>query len=105
MLYGAAMRQLSEIAYGKAMHIKAAEYRVRPGSQVDLKKRPTAVRPSYRTNHEYLDLLGAHTKELGEQQEVLYASDRYALLIIFQGNGAVFARGIHALKKDRKSVV
>jgi PPK2 family polyphosphate:nucleotide phosphotransferase len=70
------------------MRIKATNYRVRPGSEVDLKKRPSAEHPSYRSNREYRDLLSAHVKELGAQQEVLYASDRYALLIIFQGMDA-----------------
>ncbi len=70
------------------MRIKSTDYRVSPGSEVDLKKRPTAVRPSYRTKREYRDILSAHVKELGAQQELLYASDRYALLIIFQGMDA-----------------
>jgi PPK2 family polyphosphate:nucleotide phosphotransferase len=70
------------------MHIKPADYRVTPGTKVDLKKWPTAVSPSYRTNRQYRDLLSAHVKELGAQQELLYASDRYALLIIFQGMDA-----------------
>ena len=70
------------------MRIKPTDYRVSPGSEVDLKKRPTAVRPSYRTNREYRDILSAHVKELGARQELLYASDRYALLIIFQGMDA-----------------
>ena len=70
------------------MSIKSTDYRVRPGSEVDLKKRPTAVRPAYRTNREYRDILSAHVKELGVQQELLYASDRYALLLIFQGMDA-----------------
>jgi PPK2 family polyphosphate:nucleotide phosphotransferase len=70
------------------MRIKSSDYRVSPGSDVDLKKRPTAVRPSYQTNRQYRDLLSAHIKELGSQQELLYASNRYALLIIFQGMDA-----------------
>jgi PPK2 family polyphosphate:nucleotide phosphotransferase len=70
------------------MSIKSTDYRVRPGSEVDLKKRPTAVRPAYRTNREYRDILSAHVEELGAQQELLYASDRYALLVIFQGMDA-----------------
>lgn len=70
------------------MRIKLTDYRVSPGSEVDLKKHPTAVRPSYRTNREYRDILSAHVKELGAQQELLYAYDRYALLIIFQGMDA-----------------
>lgn len=70
------------------MHIKSTDYRVRPGTEVDLKKRPTAERPSYQSHRQYRDLLNAHVKELGTQQELLYASDRYALLMIFQGMDA-----------------
>jgi PPK2 family polyphosphate:nucleotide phosphotransferase len=61
---------------------------VSPGTQVDLKKRPTAVRPAYESDRQYRDMLSAHVKELGAQQELLYAADRYALLIIFQGMDA-----------------
>jgi PPK2 family polyphosphate:nucleotide phosphotransferase len=90
MLYGAAQKRLSEIAYPhrKNMRIKPADYRVSPGTQVDLKKRPTAVRPAYESDRQYRDMLSAHVKELGAQQELLYAADRYALLIIFQGMDA-----------------
>ena len=70
------------------MRIQSSDYRVSPGTHVDLKKRPTAVRPSYRTKRQYRDTLSAHVKELGAQQELLYASDRYALLMIFQGMDA-----------------
>jgi PPK2 family polyphosphate:nucleotide phosphotransferase len=70
------------------MRIKPADYRVSPGTQVDLKKRPTAVRPAYESDRQYRDMLSAHVKELGAQQELLYAADRYALLIIFQGMDA-----------------
>ncbi|HMH30011.1 MAG TPA: ADP-polyphosphate phosphotransferase [Steroidobacteraceae bacterium] len=70
------------------MRIQSTDYRVSPGTQVDLDKHPTAVRPSYRSKRQYRDLLSAHEKELGAQQELLYASDRYALLMIFQGMDA-----------------
>jgi len=81
---------MSEIAYptGKSMRITSTDYRVSPGTQVDLKKRPTAVRPVYQTNRQYREILSAHVKELGAQQELLYAADRYALLMIFQGMDA-----------------
>jgi PPK2 family polyphosphate:nucleotide phosphotransferase len=84
------MERLSEISYliGRPMRIKSTDYRVSPGTEVDLKQRPTAVRPSYQTNRQYRDMLSAHVKELGAQQELLYASNRYALLIIFQGMDA-----------------
>jgi PPK2 family polyphosphate:nucleotide phosphotransferase len=70
------------------MRIKSTDYRVSPGSEVDLKKRPTAAHPSYQSNRQYRDMLSAHVKELGAQQQLLYASDGYALLIIFQGMDA-----------------
>jgi PPK2 family polyphosphate:nucleotide phosphotransferase len=70
------------------MRIKSTDYRVSPGIQVDLKKRPTAVPPAYQTNRQYREILSAHVKELGAQQELLYAADRYALLMIFQGMDA-----------------
>jgi PPK2 family polyphosphate:nucleotide phosphotransferase len=70
------------------MRIKSSDYRVSPGTQVDLKKRPTGVRPAYQTNRQYREILSTHVKELGAQQELLYAADRYALLMIFQGMDA-----------------
>ena len=70
------------------MRIKPADYRVSPGTQVDLKKRPTAVRPAYESDRQYRDMLSAHVKQLGAEQELLYAADRYALLMIFQGMDA-----------------
>ena len=58
------------------------------GSHVDLKKRPTVVRPAYQTKRQYRDMLNAHVKELSARQELLYASNGYALLIIFQAMDA-----------------
>jgi len=70
------------------MQIKSSDFRVREGDQVDLKKWPTKVDPVYATDEEYQDLLGMHVKALSEQQELLYASDRYAVLLIFQAMDA-----------------
>jgi PPK2 family polyphosphate:nucleotide phosphotransferase len=70
------------------MHIKSSNFRVRAGEQVDLKKWPTLVDPVYKTNGEYQELLGRHIKALSAQQELLYASNRFALLLIFQAMDA-----------------
>jgi PPK2 family polyphosphate:nucleotide phosphotransferase len=70
------------------MQIKSTDFRVNEGSQVDLKKWPTRVRPSYTTSRQYKDMLAAHVKELSAQQELLYASNSYALLLIFQAMDA-----------------
>jgi PPK2 family polyphosphate:nucleotide phosphotransferase len=70
------------------MHINSSEFRVREGDQVDLKKWPTRVPPAYRSGENYQDLLRKHIKALSAQQELLYASDRYAVLLIFQAMDA-----------------
>jgi PPK2 family polyphosphate:nucleotide phosphotransferase len=70
------------------MNIKSADFRVGTKTAVDLKKWPTHVRPSYKTSRQYKDLLAAQVKDLSAQQELLYASDSYALLLIFQAMDA-----------------
>jgi PPK2 family polyphosphate:nucleotide phosphotransferase len=70
------------------MHIKSSDFRVREGDEVDLKKWPTMVDPVYETNEEYQELLNKHVRALSAQQELLYASDRYAVLLIFQAMDA-----------------
>jgi PPK2 family polyphosphate:nucleotide phosphotransferase len=70
------------------MHSKSGDYRVREGDKVDLKKWPTMVAPMYKSNEQYQDLLSKHVKGLSAQQELLYASNRYAVLLIFQAMDA-----------------
>jgi PPK2 family polyphosphate:nucleotide phosphotransferase len=70
------------------MRIKSSDFRVGSGKTVELKRWPTAVRPSYRSDAQYRDLLNAHVEDLSAQQEMLYAGDRHTLLIIFQAMDA-----------------
>jgi len=70
------------------MHIKSSDFRVPEGKKVNLRKWPTRVGPVYGTDEEYQDLLHKHVKALSSQQELLYASDRYAILLIFQAMDA-----------------
>ena len=70
------------------MKIKSADFRVNEGAKVDLRQWPTRVHPSYKTGRQYKDMLAAHVKELSAQQELLYASNSYALLLIFQAMDA-----------------
>ena len=71
-----------------SMRIKSANFRVEQGKTVELERWPTAVRPSYRTDRQYRAMLSAQVEELSAQQQLLYASGRYALLIIFQAMDA-----------------
>jgi PPK2 family polyphosphate:nucleotide phosphotransferase len=68
--------------------IDPADYRVAPGSTVDLSRWPTRVAPFYDSKRSYREALAAGTKGLRRQQRLLYAHDRYALLLIFQAMDA-----------------
>jgi PPK2 family polyphosphate:nucleotide phosphotransferase len=70
------------------MKISTEEFRVRESEQVRLNKWPTKGRPFYKSDEHYKELLAAHIKELSARQELLYADNRYALLLIFQAMDA-----------------
>jgi PPK2 family polyphosphate:nucleotide phosphotransferase len=70
------------------MKISSKDFRVVEGDQVDLKKWPTSVDPAYKSKDDYQAMLQGHVEQLSEQQQLLYASDRYALLLIFQAMDA-----------------
>jgi PPK2 family polyphosphate:nucleotide phosphotransferase len=70
------------------MRIKSNDFRVREDAKVNLREWPTRVDPVYATDEEYQDLLHKHVKALSAQQELLYASNRYAVLLIFQAMDA-----------------
>ena len=63
-------------------------FRVLPGEAVDLSKRPTRVDPAYGSKEDYRQILVDHVARLSALQELLYASNRHAILIIFQAMDA-----------------
>lgn len=70
------------------MNIHSEDFRVEPGEKVWLGKWPTIVKPVYRSKEQYKELLGAHVAELSALQQLHYASNRYAVLLIFQAMDA-----------------
>jgi len=72
------------------MNLKCAvdDFRVKPKSKVDLAKWRTEVKPFYKSKKRCRALLEASMDDLRELQNVLYAHDRYAVLLIFQGMDA-----------------
>lgn len=70
------------------MKIKSKNFCVAEGENVDLRKRPTRVEPAYQSKKQYKDLLQAQVKELSNLQQLQYASNRYAVLLIFQAMDA-----------------
>jgi PPK2 family polyphosphate:nucleotide phosphotransferase len=67
------------------MSIDASRYRVRDRRKVDLKRWPTAVAPLYESPSRYESLLDAQVRQLSKRQTLLYAHDRYSVLVILQG--------------------
>ena len=70
------------------MKIHSKDFRVSEGEAVNLKKWPTKVDPVYKSKEQYKKLLEEHVAQLSSQQQLLYASNRYALLLIFQAMDA-----------------
>jgi PPK2 family polyphosphate:nucleotide phosphotransferase len=70
------------------MKIDSKDFRVWPGKKVELSKWPTIVKPYCKSKKEYQELLEKHVAELSSLQRLHYASNKYALLLIFQGMDA-----------------
>jgi PPK2 family polyphosphate:nucleotide phosphotransferase len=66
------------------MKINSKDFRV-TGKKVQLGEWPTIVKPFFESKKEYREILGEHVKKLSSLQQLHYASNRYALLLIFQG--------------------
>ncbi len=67
------------------MKINSKDFLVRPGDEVALSDWPTMVNPLCTSKKEYRRVLEEHVEALNSLQRLHYASNRYALLLIFQG--------------------
>ena len=70
------------------MKIDSKDFRVRESKKVDLNKWPTRVKPYYRSKKQFKKVLSARIETMSELQNLLYASNRYAVLLIFQAMDA-----------------
>jgi PPK2 family polyphosphate:nucleotide phosphotransferase len=70
------------------MKIKSKDFWVRPGEKVNLKTWRTVARPICKSKEQYREVLAEHVAKLSSLQQLHYASNRYALLLIFQGMDA-----------------
>src|SRR6202789_3412881 len=68
--------------------INPEDFRAKEGNKINLKKWPTSVDAVYESKEQYQTLLGEHVARLSAQQQLLYASNRYAVLLIFQAMDA-----------------
>src|ERR1700683_1458990 len=73
--------------------INPEDFRAKEGDRINLKKWPTSVDVVYKSKEQYQKLLGEHMARLSAQQQLLYASNRYAILLIFQATDAAGKNG------------
>lgn len=70
------------------MRIETSAFRAHPGHGVHLAQRPTRVEPVYKSKDQYHKILAEHVERLSEQQNRLYADNRFSVLIILQAMDA-----------------
>jgi PPK2 family polyphosphate:nucleotide phosphotransferase len=70
------------------MKIQTDAFRVPPGKKIDLEQWPTSVKPVYHSKKAYKKRLEEQVEELSGLQRLHYASNRYAVLLIFQAMDA-----------------
>ena len=70
------------------MKTNSKSFRVPEGDEVNLRQWPTTVAPVYKSKEHYQELLKEHVAQLSSLQQLLYASNRYAVLLIFQAMDA-----------------
>ncbi len=70
------------------MKLDLQDFRVSGGKKIRLKHWATDIRPLYRSEKHYKQLLTDGVRELGALQRLLYASNSYSVLLIFQAMDA-----------------
>ncbi|MFA6920451.1 MAG: ADP-polyphosphate phosphotransferase [Gallionella sp.] len=70
------------------MKINVKDFQVPEGEKVKLEKWPTLVDPVYKSKKKYHKILEEHVEELSSLQRLHYASNHYAVLLIFQAMDA-----------------
>ena len=70
------------------MKINPMDFRVGEGDRVDLEKWPTSIEPVYKSKKDYKKMLEKHVERLSALQQLHYASNRHAVLLIFQAMDA-----------------
>jgi PPK2 family polyphosphate:nucleotide phosphotransferase len=76
------------------MQLDIKDFRVPEGADVKLRKWPTDIKPLYSSKHQYQKLLDEHVEQLSAQQQLLYASNSHAILLIFQAMDAAGKDGV-----------
>jgi PPK2 family polyphosphate:nucleotide phosphotransferase len=74
--------------------IDTSPFRIASVGRIALADRPTRVEPFYKSRKDYERTLARHVASLSDRQQLLYAHNRYALLLIFQAMDAAGKDGV-----------
>src|SRR5687768_16773219 len=70
------------------LNLNPSDFVVRENSKVNLAKWPTSIDPLYTSKKDYREILDEHVEAIGHLQALLYADNRFSLLLIFQAMDA-----------------
>ncbi|HBG07293.1 MAG: phosphate--nucleotide phosphotransferase [Geobacteraceae bacterium GWC2_58_44] len=70
------------------MKIVTKKFKAQDGETIALRKCPTSIEPLYSSKEQYQELLNEQVQQLSALQGLLYASNRYSVLLIFQAMDA-----------------
>jgi PPK2 family polyphosphate:nucleotide phosphotransferase len=70
------------------MKIDLKDFRVSGGKRINIEKWATDIGPLYKSEKQYKELLRSDVEELSDLQRLLYASNSYSVLLIFQAMDA-----------------
>jgi PPK2 family polyphosphate:nucleotide phosphotransferase len=76
------------------MKIKPKDFCLSEDDEVNLRKWPTRIEPVYKSEAHYKKLLERHVEQLSAMQQLHYATNRHALLIIVQAMDAAGKDGV-----------
>jgi PPK2 family polyphosphate:nucleotide phosphotransferase len=76
------------------MSIKIDDFKVTTGDKFILRDCPTRIDPLYQSKKQYKKMLKKQVRKLSKQQQLLYASNKYSLLLIFQAMDAAGKDGV-----------
>ena len=76
------------------MRIDTTRFAVSKNERIRLEKHPTKVDAFYDSNDDYDRILTKHVERLRDLQQLLYAANEYAVLVIFQGMDAAGKDGV-----------
>jgi PPK2 family polyphosphate:nucleotide phosphotransferase len=76
------------------MNIEPKQFRIQEEGKVDLEAMPTRVEPFFKSKKDFAEILAQHIGALSVRQNLLFASNRHAVLLIVQAMDTAGKDGI-----------